>query len=142
MDLMARRRALMSAQGSAPSGGLTLLGSGTYNKDNDSASISIPVTYTGTPRLFYAVNTTPKAETAQTIMFGRWMAFDDPDAESVEPVGGLWMAKGINATGTMVVAVARGVIPQLSSNTMSSNRPAAGFTHCAGAWKWYIYGEA
>ncbi len=123
-------------------GGLTLLGSGTYTKSSDSANISIPVTYTGTPKLFYAVNTTPKASTSQSVLFGRWISFADTDAQSVLPVGGLWMAKGVNASGTTMTTAASGVIPQLTATTMSSSRPASGWTHCAGTWKWYIYGEA
>lgn len=136
----------VSEIGNIPSGGggsgMTLLGSGTYTKASDSASISIPVTYTGTPKLFYAVNTTPKASAAQTVLFGRWIEFEDADAESVEPVGGIWMAKGVNSSGTAISTASSGVIPQLTSTTISSSRPAANFTHCAGTYKWYIYGEA
>lgn len=135
----------VSAITAIPSGGasgLTLLGSGTYTKASDTASISISVTYTGTPKLFYAVNTTPKADTAQTILFGRWIEFKDADAENVAPAGGLWTAKGVKADGTEVATATGSVIPNLSSTTMSSSRPAAGYTHCAGSWKWYIYGEA
>lgn len=136
----------VSAIGDIPTGGggggLTLLGSGTYTKTNDSANISIPVTYTGTPKLFYAVNTTPKKATAQSVLFGRWISFEESDAQSVLPVGGLWMAKGLNSSGGTTTTVASGVIPQLTATTMSSSRPGPNYTHCAGIWKWYIYGEA
>ena len=135
----------VSAIENIPSGGvsgLTLLGSGTYTKTSDTANISIPVTYTGTPKLFYAVNTTPKAATEQSVLFGRWISFEESDAQSVLPVGGLWMAKGLNSSGSGRVTVASGVIPQLTATTMSSTRPGSGWTHCAGTWKWYIYGEA
>lgn len=134
--------AIENISGGGGSSGLTLLGSGTYTKTSDSASISIPVTYTGTPKLFYAVNTTPKANTSQSVLFGRWISFGDSDAQSVLPVGGLWMAKGVNASGTIMTTAASSVIPQLTTTTMSSTRPGAGWTHCAGTWKWYIYGEA
>ena len=135
----------VSAIENIPSGGasgLTLLGSGTYTKTSDTASISIPVTYTGTPKLFYAVNTTPKAATAQSVLFGRWISFEESDAQSVVPVGGLWMAKGLNADETLKTTVVSTIIPQLTATTMSSSRPGGGWTHCAGTWHWYIYGEA
>lgn len=135
----------VSAIENIPSGGasgLTLLGSGTYNKTSDTASISIPVTYTGTPKLFYAVNTTPKAATDQSVLFGRWISFEESDAESVIPVGGLWMAKGLTASGALKTTVVSTVIPKLTATTMSSSRPGGGWTHCAGTWHWYIYGEA
>ena len=135
----------VSAIENIPSGGasgLTLLGSGTYTKTSDTASISIPVTYTGTPKLFYAVNTTPKAATEQSVLFGRWISFEESDAESVLPVGGLWMAKGLKADETLKTTVVSTTIPQLTATKMSSQRPGGGWTHCAGTWKWYIYGEA
>ena len=135
----------VSAIENIPSGGasgLTLLGSGTYTKTSDTASISIPVTYTGTPKLFYAVNTTPKEATEQSVLFGRWISFEESDAESVIPVGGLWMAKGLASSGAARVTVTSGVIPQLTATRMSSSRPGGGWTHCAGTWHWYIYGEA
>ena len=136
----------VSAIENIPSGGggsgLTLLGSGTYTKTSDTASISIPVTYTGTPKLFYAVNTTPKAATEQSVLFGRWISFEESDAESVIPVGGLWMAKGLTASGALKTTVVSTIIPKLTATTMSSSRPGGGWTHCAGTWHWYIYGEA
>lgn len=121
-------------------GGLVLLASGTYTKTADSAAISIPVTYTGTPKLFYYYNTTPKASTNQLVFAGRLMEFEQSDVNDIAPTVGMYMAKGVTSSGTVITAAPNAVWPTLSATTMASTRPGSSFTHCAGTWKWYIYG--
>ncbi len=122
-------------------GGLTLLGSGTYVKESDSASISIPVSYTGTPKEYFYYNTTPPANTQQTIM-GYNRVLDNNDLADYLPNGNLICAhRTRNASNAYAWSASTQVIT-LTSTTMSCGRPGVGVTHVAGTWKWFIYGEA
>ena len=134
----------VSAIENIPSGGasgLTLLGSGTYTKTSDSANISIPVTFTGTPKEYFYYNTTPAATTQQTLL-GYNRVLDGSDFTSLLPNGELICAHRVmNANGGIGWSSSAQVIT-LSATQMSCNRPGSGNTHKAGTWKWYIYGEA
>ena len=120
-------------------GGLTLLGSGSYTKASDSASINIPVTYTGTPKEYYYYITDPTTGAQQTI-FGYNRVLANSDLSSILPDGDIVAAHRVKNASDGLSWSSSAQVMTLSSTTMTSARPGSGNTHKAGTYKWYIYG--
>lgn len=124
------------------SSGFSLLGSGTYTKTSSSATISIPISYSGTPKEVYYYNTTPVNSTAQTIMGYNRILNSNSDLTSYLPSGNKIYAHRLRNSSD---AYSWSSSPQeitLSSTTLTCARPGTSGTHQAGTWKWFIYGDA
>lgn len=122
--------------------GFSLLGSGTYTKTSSSATISIPISYSGTPKEVYYYNTTPVNSTAQTIMGYNRILDSNSDLTSYLPSGNKIYAHRLRNSSNNYSWSSSPQEITLSSTTLTCARPGTSGTHQAGTWKWFIYGDA
>lgn len=122
---------------------LTLLASGEYVKTSSSSSLSIPVSYSGTPRLFYAYVETPLDATGQTVLGACFLVNDPAIDPYTDNTGKIWFYAGRGTNNAYSYSSGtRLVIPSLTSSTATFFRANAAWNYQANTYKWYIYGEA
>ena len=128
--------------GGGGGGGLQLLGSGTYIKPSQSTSLSIPVTYTGDPKLFYMYVPELVANTGQTVFGARWMDLENAETDPYTHNGsGFSMYSAQNTTNAIVWGAPTNVTwPALTANTMTFGRVFNYANYLANTYKWFIYG--
>ena len=128
--------------GGGGGGGLQLLGSGTYVKASQSTSLSIPVTYTGDPKLFYMYVPEPVANTGQTVFGARWVDMDNAETDPYTHNGaGFGMYSAQNSTNTIGWSNPTNLTwPGLTDTTMTFGRAINYANYLANTYKWFIYG--
>lgn len=128
--------------GGGGGGGLQLLASGTYIKPSQGSNLSIPVTYTGDPKLFYMYVPTPIADTGQTVFGARWVDMDNTETDPYTHNGaGFGMYTMRNATNAINWSNPSNVTwPGITDTAMTFGRSANYANYLANTYKWFIYG--
>ena len=128
--------------GGAAAGGYELLGSGSYTWAGGSSTLSIPISFTGTPKLFGLIADEPLADTAQMVCvckLGDGSLFPDvfhsPDRRDFFVSG--WGRGADNATVHEVVSLED---PKMSASQMVCTKASAAYPWRANTYSWYIWG--
>ena len=140
MDMMARRRALMSA-GAGSGGGTKLLASGTYTKATGStASMTIPVSFTGTPTQIFVYAPEPVESVAQTRQWIRQLYLEPEAAENFTYSFALGVYR--TATGTQGTQAISNTNCILKNDNTELYLSLINSTYVVrdNTYKWYIWG--
>lgn len=123
-------------------GGYTLLASGSYTWAGGSSVIRIPVSYSGTPKMYGLIADEPLADTAQTICFCKLIdndlfpeVFRCPDQND-----GFVTAWGYRADNSIVHAKISVSHSALSESEMSCTATETTYPWRANTYSWYIWG--
>lgn len=120
-----------AAKGSEPKG-YELLASGEYTLAADSATMTIPVTYTGTPKSFYVEIQSGGTKTGTWA----WCRMNDTKDICGEQFQTLWMGRqGTSGTRTVLLSA-----PTISETELKVPRANTNSTIKAGTYNYYIYG--
>lgn len=125
--------------------GYELLGSGSYTWAGGSATLSIPVSYTGTAKQFGAIAVEPIADTAQSVCFCELTDAQLLPSEFAAPDHqvGYGFAWGHRADNTIVLeSYTGGVTGSLSASQISVGRISTTYPWKANTYNWYIWGVA
>lgn len=129
-----------------PGGGdrYTLLSSGSYTWASSGSTLSIPISFTGTPKMFGLIADEPLADTAQTVC--ACALFDDDILPNVfsNPTNnaGFIYAWGLRADNSFVPISATYEQAVLSSAQMTLTRLSSSYPWRANIYSWYIWGVA
>lgn len=140
MDMMARRRALMSA--GAGSGGIKLLASGTYTMATTSPDMYIPVSYSGTPICAFVVNYNPSAGATQALC---WFVPCLP-AVAADTVSSYFTGKDLSVAKRLFQSGTNGYVLSFTPTEVTENQihvrraGASGYDPVPGTYNWYIWG--
>ena len=120
-----------AAKGSEPKG-YELLASGEYTLVEDATTMTIPVTYTGTPKAFYVEIQSDGTKTGTWA----WCRMNDTGNLCGEQFQTLWMGRyGTNRTRTVLLKA-----PAISETELELPRANTSSTIKAGKYNYYIYG--
>ena len=122
--------------------GLHLLGSGTYIKPSQGSNLSIPVTYTGDPNLFYMYVPEPIADTGQTVFGARWVDMDNTETDPYTHNGaGFGMYTMRNQSNVLAWSnPSNATWPGITASAMTFGRSSSYASYLANTYKWFIYG--
>lgn len=128
--------------GGGGGGGISyeLLNSGTYTLATTGSSMTIPVTYTGTPKLIYIEAATGNANGGTWV----WVNWLDTTPLNISMVfnmfGALYMQKAGTSNAWAAPTLANR--PQISATAITVSRSNTSNNIIAQDYNWYIYGEA
>ncbi len=123
--------------------GYELLGSGTYTWAGGSQTLTIPISFTGTPKMFGLIADEPIADTAQMVsvckLAGSGLLPDvlhSPDQRDFFVTG--WGQGADNAVVHEVVSLGD---PKMSATQMVCTKFSETYPWKANTYSWYIWGE-
>lgn len=129
--------------GSGADGGYELLGSGTYTWAGGSTTLTVPVSYTGTPKLFGLIADEPIADTAQAMCVckltdselypGVFLASDNKN--------GFINAWGLSSAGVVFHNFVGYEQFNMSASQMTCTQFSSSYPWKANTYSWYIWGE-
>ena len=124
---------------SGGSSGLTQLASGSYTKSDTANGISIPVTYTGTPKLISICADTPVSDTGQVVAVIRFIDTLNTSIAACFPDGFAAARQRTSANVESVVHYTETNFTVSSSQLTASNISST-YKWRQNTYSWYIYG--
>lgn len=137
------RGKVLSARELRAATGYELLGSGSCDWDGGSTTITIPVAYSGMPKLFGLIADEAIADTAQAMSFCKLIDGEVYPEEFVPPDEKVGMIKawGLSAAGVTMHNFVSTEQAALSSSQMSCTQFSASYPWKANTYKWYVWGS-
>ncbi len=137
----------VSAIQAIPTGGgneMALLGSGSYTKTGTAQSMTIPVTYSGTPRFACVIVDEEISGSAQIVSEGAYYTkADDPqNVRTVCPTGAVYFHARKAAGGYTHGGLDPNSHMELTSSSLVVSRANSTYVLQPNTYHWYIYGEA
>lgn len=137
----------VSAIGAIPSGGgseMALLGSGSYTKAGTAQSMTIPVTFSGTPRFACVIVDSLISGSAQIVSEAAYYtkSTDPQNVRTAAPTGAVYYIAEKATGGTATGGLDPSAHMKLTSSSLVVARANATYVLQPNSYHWYIYGEA
>lgn len=121
--------------------GYRLLASGTYTKTSGT-NMTIPVSYTGTPKFFFVCIEEHTQDAAQTAAVGAWLDTPCDDVSRFFTSGfGAYVAAVYAANNNLTYSsLTSASAPTISANNITVSRTSSTYQLLNTKYNWYIYG--
>lgn len=123
---------------------MALIGSGSYTKTGTAQSVTIPVTYSGTPRFACVIVDSLISGSAQIVSEAAYYTkTNDPqNVHTAAPIGAVYYIAEKAAGGATSGGLDPSAHMKLTSSSLTVSRANATYVLQPNTYHWYIYGEA